>query len=166
MAGKVFFTADLHLGHTSILKFESDKRPFTTIDEHDAQIVERWNSKVDSRDSVWVLGDVLFGRRSFDLLHHLKGTKKLVLGNHDQYPIADYALHFSRVMGVAQYKGCILSHVPVHPNQLERRFLANIHGHLHSKSLNDPRYICVSLEHWDLYPAPAEEVMARVPTVS
>lgn len=53
----------------------------------------------------------------------------------------------------------ILTHVPVHPNQLEHRFQKNIHGHMHSKKLEDPRYVCVSLEHTGLAPVLLQHVI-------
>ena len=42
---KVLFTGDLHFGHENVLKF--DGRPFDTVEEMDAELVRRWNNKVD-----------------------------------------------------------------------------------------------------------------------
>lgn len=55
-----------------------------------------------------------------------------------------------------EFDGNILTHIPVHPYQLEYRFKYNIHGHMHSKALDDPRYICVSAERVNLTPIPYE----------
>ena len=39
--GKVFFTSDLHFGHTNVITF--DKRPFETVDEMDAELNDMKN---------------------------------------------------------------------------------------------------------------------------
>ena len=39
---RVFFIADLHLGHTNMAL----KRGFATVEEHDEHIIEKWNSVV------------------------------------------------------------------------------------------------------------------------
>lgn len=155
---RVFVTADTHFRHRNILRFEPVARPFSTIEEHDQAIVDRWNAVVRPRDTVWHLGDVLFGRQSFEILRGLNGIKKLVLGNHDHYPTLLYLEHFTRVCGVAELRHCVLTHVPVHPNQFGR-YRANIHGHLHSRALEDPRYINVSVEHTGMAPVLLDELL-------
>ena len=158
---RTFLIADTHIGHRNILKFEPFHRPFNSIEEHDEAIVERWNSVVRPNDHVWHLGDVLFGKKSFDVLARLNGTKKLILGNHDHYPNQEYLKYFTKIFGVAELGGCILSHVPVSPTQFTR-YKANIHGHTHSGSVGDARYICVSAEHINLTPVPLEIILERV----
>ena len=151
MSNLVFVTSDTHFGHKKIFLFEPEARPFTTVEEHDDELVYRWNNTVKKHDTVWHLGDVLFGEESFETLKRLNGVKKLVMGNHDQYPIEKYVEHFSQIYGAAKYRDCVFTHVPVHPGQL-RRFKANVHGHLHSKTLDDPRYLNACVEHWNLAP--------------
>lgn len=163
MSGRLFVIGDTHFGHHNILGFESAHRPFATIEEHDEALVERWNAVVRPRDTVWHLGDVLFGRHSFRHLSRLNGTKKLVAGNHDCYPTALYLEHFNRVVGSAEVKGCILTHIPVHESQF-RRYKLNIHGHLHSRRIADPRYVCVSAEHYGLAPVELDRVIAEATT--
>ena len=148
---RVFVISDTHFGHRKIIEFESAARPFLTIEEHDAALVERWNAVVTKRDTVWHLGDVFFGTNGHHILGELNGYKRLVLGNHDHYPLGVYQAYFGKIYGAAEYDGCLLTHVPVHPNQL-LRYRKNIHGHMHSKSVGDPRYVCVSAEHTGLAP--------------
>lgn len=153
-----FFIGDTHFGHAKVLTFEAEFRPFATIEEHDEALIDRWNSVVRKRDTVWHLGDVLFGRHSFRHLARLNGTKKLVAGNHDCYPTAAYLEHFNRVVGAAEVAGCLLTHIPVHESQF-RRYRLNIHGHLHSRKIDDKRYRCVSAEHNNLTPIAIDEVL-------
>lgn len=158
---RVFIISDTHFGHAKILEFQAHTRPFRDIGEHDEALVMRWNGVVRPKDTVWHLGDVLFGRDSFAILGRLNGIKKLVMGNHDRYPSRLYLEHFNSVSGAVKFNGCILTHVPVHPEQFGR-YSANIHGHLHSKTLEDERYINVSADHIGLAPVPLDEIMERI----
>lgn len=150
---EVFLIADLHIGHTNIIRFEAAKRPFSTIEEHDETLIDNWNKLVGKRDTVWVLGDVAMGKRSLEQVGRLRGLKKLVMGNHDTYRASDYERYFTKVYGVAKYDGLILSHVPVHPGQ-SYRFRGNVHGHTHSKRLDSIWYHCVSVEQLPIFGQP------------
>lgn len=155
---RVFIIADTHFGHSKIIELESAARPFASVEEHDNELVRRWNDTVGPKDTVWHLGDVLFGAAAFSTLAKLNGVKRLVMGNHDHYPAAKYLEHFNSIHGTATTHGYILTHVPVHPGQFER-FAGNIHGHLHSHTLDDPRYINVSAERINLTPALLDTVI-------
>lgn len=160
MAGRVFVIGDTHFGHHNIIKFAPERHIFDTIEAHDDELVRRWNDTVGPKDVVWHLGDVLFGTRSFEHLAKLNGIKKLVGGNHDMYATQRYLEHFNVVVGAVDVRGFILTHIPVHPSQFTR-FEGNIHGHLHSKKIDDPRYVCVSAEHTDLRPKPIDLVISE-----
>lgn len=151
MTNRVFVIADTHLGHSNIINYEPDKRPFSSIEEHDEELVRRWNDTVRKNDTVWHLGDAVFGAHNLPILGRLNGYKHLVMGNHDHYPVEEYLKYFAKLHGAVHYRDFILTHVPVHPNQLGR-FRGNIHGHLHSHKVPDPRYVCVSAELTNLAP--------------
>lgn len=155
------FIGDTHLGHGKILVFEKEARPFSSVEEMNETIIERWNSVVRPNDLVWHLGDVLFGSENFSLLARLNGKKRLVMGNHDHHPTALYLEHFEGVYGAVKEYGMIYTHIPIHPNQFYR-FKANIHGHLHSDQLEDKRYVNVSAEQNNLTPISLEEIMERL----
>lgn len=160
---ETFFIGDTHFGHKNIILFDAIKasRPFSNIEEHDEEIVRRWNSVVSKGDIVWHLGDFAFSSKAIATGGRLNGNKRLVLGNHDHYPTAEYLKYFHKVYGAATLKGDILlTHIPVHPKQLER-FKVNVHGHLHTHCLEDMRYINVSCEQINLTPVPMEWVRQR-----
>lgn len=158
------FISDLHLGHAKVINpdFEAKYRPFETIEEHDQGLVDNWNSVVGEKDTVWVLGDVAFTLEGLAHMGQMKGKKKLVLGNHDRFPIEAYLKHFKKVYGtVAWKKKTVLTHVPIHTGEFRDRFSLNLHGHLHSKSVKvnvdgkmveDWRYLNVSVERINLRP--------------
>lgn len=149
---KVFVTADTHFGHSNIIDFEHEFRPFASIEAHDKEIIARWNAVVQLDDTVWHLGDVFFGKNGHWPLAQLNGYKRLVLGNHDHYPLEVYQQYFNAIHGAAERKHCLLTHVPVHPGQFHR-YAKNIHGHLHHLEIaDDSRYVCVSMERTGLAP--------------
>lgn len=160
MGNRVFVIADTHFGHHNILKFEREHRRFDSIEEHDDELVRRWNDTVAPKDTVWHLGDVLFREETFEVMRRLNGVKKLVMGNHDKYPTFKYLEHFNSVHGCVKMRDCILTHVPVHPYQFGR-FKGNIHGHMHAHKMEDPRYVCVSAEQTGLAPVLLDTVMQR-----
>lgn len=84
---KILFTADLHFGHTNILKHQPN-RPFAQeVDTkaHDEYMLNLWKSSVGKRDLVYILGDLTFFKSedARHLLEKLPGQKFLIQGNHD-----------------------------------------------------------------------------------
>ena len=158
---RIFVISDTHFGHKNILEYEAAARPFRTIEEHDEAIVERWNSVVKSGDIVYHLGDVAFGKQALKNVARLNGTKHLILGNHDSLPIQKYLDVFDSVHGSVILNKHVLTHIPVHPSQFRSRFRANIHGHLHSKTLEDERYVNVSAEHHNLTPVRIDKLYLK-----
>ncbi len=77
-----FFTSDFHIGHEKSIEF--DKRPFQNLDEMHRTLITRYNSTVPDSGICYFLGDM--GNKSEDMrkvITQLKGTKVLILGNHD-----------------------------------------------------------------------------------
>jgi len=50
-----WYTADHHFAHKNIIKY--CKRPYSTVEEMDADLIEQWNSVVRPDDIVYHLGD-------------------------------------------------------------------------------------------------------------
>jgi calcineurin-like phosphoesterase family protein len=154
-----FFIGDTHFSHKGIIQFDETKpfRQFDSIEEHDEELIRRWNSVVTRKDNIWHLGDFCFGAKNIAIAGRLNGYKRLVMGNHDVYDINEYLKYFSKVFGAAQYKEMILTHIPVHEGQFGR-YKFNVHGHLHTKVLDDPRYVNVSCERINLTPISFDEI--------
>ena len=188
--GNRFVISDTHFGHTnSWEKFKLPNgdplRPFTSTEEMDEAMVERWNAKVRPGDTVYHLGDVVINKKSLHHVKRLNGKKRLVRGNHDIFKDQDYRdVGFDSLYGVRVFVDqFILSHIPLHPDCVTDRFRVNVHGHLHANEVMrtrkvggefaeglgiteitevDPRYLCVSVEHTNYEPLSFEEVEARI----
>lgn len=76
-----FFTADPHFGSSRHLEYS--RRPFSTVTEMDDYLIEQWNNKVTSNDTIWILGD--FG--SYSKLAFLNGHLKLLMGNYEYHDL-------------------------------------------------------------------------------
>ena len=184
-----FVISDTHFGHTnSWEKFKLPNgdplRPFTSTEEMDETMVDRWNAKVGPNDVVYHLGDVVINRKSLHHVKRLNGKKRLIRGNHDIFKDQDYRdVGFDSLYGVRVFVDkFILSHIPLHPDCVTDRFRVNVHGHLHSNEVMrtrtnmvhgymtglvtepDPRYLCVSVEKTNYEPLSFDEVEARIKT--
>lgn len=80
-----YVTADLHLGHTNIIKYCD--RPFIDVDEMNRTIVNNWNKVVKKGDDVYILGDICMELTDEikKLLDMLNGNLFLINGNHDKF---------------------------------------------------------------------------------
>lgn len=157
----VYVIADTHFNHKNILKV----RPrFATVEEHDTTIVHNILKTCGKRDSLYILGDVCLGPQSFDYLRQIaEGVEFLhiVLGNHDGErsvaPSVEQLMSLCKgVYGMKKYKRAWFTHCPMHPEELRGKI--NIHGHMHDKVIDDPRYVCVSCEQVDYTPINVETI--------
>ena len=157
-----YYISDTHFGHLGVCQFlnsdGSKLRPFDTPEEMDKHMIDKWNSIVNEKDTVYHLGDVVINRRCLPILNKLNGRKILVKGNHDIFRLRDYAKYFEDIRAYIVKDKYILSHVPIHPDS-KARFKGNIHGHLHSRSLGDPFYLNISVEKINYKPISWEEIL-------
>ena len=174
----IYFTSDLHLSHNK--EFLYSPRGFSNVLDMNETIIKRWNSVVNDDDIVYVLGDVVFGDldKAKNNLQRLKGSIKLVLGNHDgTTKIEMYKtlpnieiLGYSSVLTYRK-QHFYLSHYPtITSNFLEDKPLKsrtiNLCGHTHTK---DPFFnwdqgliFHVEVDSNDLYPWSIDKILELV----
>jgi len=138
-----FFTADLHFGHSGIIKFCD--RPFEDVAEMDRVLISNWNSRVTNDDHVYVVGDLFYGgrdaagqRKAFETVSKLNGILHLVAGNHD-FPYlknTDYHYLFADVdhLRYLSHEGehIFLCHYPLAEWSGYFRGSWHIYGHIHN----------------------------------
>lgn len=161
----IFVISDTHFGHTNMLKFVgvdgvTPVRVFSSVDEMNETIIDRWNATVRPSDHVYHLGDVAIVKRDLILVKRLQGKLRLVAGNHDIY-FEEYAKYFQKVCGSRVLDNMLLTHFPVHPTSLGR-FLGNIHGHIHERPSPSGPYLNVSVEAVDYTPVSLEDAKQRL----
>lgn len=140
---KIFYISDLHLGHQNILRF--DNRPFSSLEEMENVMVEKWNSRVTDKDFVYIIGDFIWGKDSGwpEKVSKFKGKKILIRGNHDpkQLSKATRKLFYDAkdYMEIRDnYRNVILCHYPImfyrHSFNLNQYMLC---GHVHITKENE-----------------------------
>ena len=134
---KYWFGSDFHFGHNNIIDFM--KRPYATIEEHDAGLVATWNKYVAPWDIVYVIGDFSFLRpeRTTAILKQLNGQKNLVRGNHDHTKDLASQDGWNRVIHYHEQRmdsdRIILSHFPIMSWHQMHRGAYHLHGHSHGQ---------------------------------
>jgi calcineurin-like phosphoesterase family protein len=86
----IYFTSDLHFGHKHILEHNPNRAIVggfsqNDIESHDKWLIDKWNSTVQKKDIIYILGDFSFHSPEVTekLVQKLHGYKFLILGNHD-----------------------------------------------------------------------------------
>ncbi len=154
-----WFISDTHFGHVNILEYEKEHRPFSCLEDMHEALVDNWNSVVSKFDKVYHLGDFCFGRKNIEIAARLNGNKRLIMGNHDVYGAQEYLKYFKSVHGVMFWNTGVLSHMPIYN---ETAMMFNLHGHLHSRKLDNPMYVNVSCEQNNLTPINADAIMENL----
>ena len=86
-----YYIADLHFGHRNIISLCN--RPFDNVKEMNQKLIKNWNSVVNDKDNVYIVGDLFFKFQDIEnILASLKGKKRLIIGNHDTDWINDELL--------------------------------------------------------------------------
>lgn len=160
----IFIVSDTHFGHSNILKFTGNDgnliRPrFSSVEEMDEHMVDRWNSTVRDGDIVYHLGDVYF-EKGHQVLKRLRGRKRLILGNHDNGKASYLQCSFEKILMWRMFPefNCVLTHVPIHESGMFK-VQYNLHGHIHQNKSPTPRHINCSVEVQDYTPKSIEELV-------
>lgn len=144
----VFITSDLHFGHKNILKYNTDTRPWASVQEMNESLIEHWNSNIKEQDVVYHLGDFSFlnKEQTQAILSRLNGKVVWVRGNHDQVldklGVPTIGLH------EVSYKGVdiVMCHFPMVVWNKSHRGSIHLFGHCHGSYQHDGRAIDVG---WD-----------------
>lgn len=149
----VFFISDLHFSHHRVIEFKDRWRAkvlgVNTIEEHDETLIRRVNQYVTKRDVLFILGDL----GNHKLINEFKCQKRIHLGNHDKEKFTEYAkLENTEIISCVPYKKHWVVHIPIIQKELFNKNC--IHGHVHSDSIRDPRYINMSVELTCGFPIP------------
>jgi calcineurin-like phosphoesterase family protein len=163
-----YIISDTHFGHRNIIKYCN--RPFKNEDIMDERLVKNWNSVVSESGKVVHLGDFAYPWKEKDsdelitsYRKALNGNIFFLLGNHDKQirKISFWKGLFNtvRTKPMVIHKHFILSHEPV---EILPDGMFNICGHIHEKTIDDPRYFNVSAEQIGYKPIKLSKVMEEL----
>ena len=166
----IYFSADTHFNHANIIKYCN--RPFSSVEEMNEALIEKWNNKVKDNDQIYILGDLIFGNglQANDILNKLNGKKFFIKGNHDPF-LKDKNFNRSLLEWIKDYyvlkvnkQKIVLFHYPI--AEWDGKFHGSIHlyGHVH----NNPfpyelgRTYNVGVDVNNFEPVSLEEILERI----
>ena len=135
----IWFTSDLHLGHSNVLRFTD--RPWDTVAEMNEALVGAINERVAPDDELWVLGDFSYRMSLADARAAREAilcrNVHLVPGNHDRnWETPEAAGTFLVEPPIAQVKfggrRLVCSHFPMMDWAGLGHGSVHLHGHIHS----------------------------------
>lgn len=135
-----YYIADTHFYHKNILQYEN--RPFNTVEEMNKHIIKCWNTKINNKDTVYILGDFAFAKteKIEELLEQLNGNKILIKGNHDIF-LRNKKFNqklFIKIVDYLEIKDgqydLVLSHYPFAIWNKKHYGAIHLYGHVHSAS--------------------------------
>lgn len=172
-----FFTADLHVGHTNIIRYTN--RPFKDSIEMDEALIRNWNELVTNEDTVYILGDFALcpAARAVSILKRLLGTKILIEGNHDRGCLRDpvFRREFKEIHnfleidlppepGTKRGQKIVMCHYAMRVWNRSHRGSIHLHGHSHGTLPDDPKSLSmdVGVDCHNYYPVSSKDILRRM----
>jgi calcineurin-like phosphoesterase family protein len=162
----IYFTSDNHFFHANIIKY--CKRPFSTVEEMNEEMIKKWNEKVGPEDLVFHLGDFGLSKSSeapnapkdpLTLIRtRLNGNIIFVAGNHD---------HNNRNKSIIE--SLIINHgghriyLTHDPKYYRKDFEWNFTGHCHGNNgtfhkIDKSIIVDLSVDCWNFSPVDINEI--------
>lgn len=167
----LYFTSDPHYFHANIIKHVN--RPYSSVEEMNKTLVTNWNNTVSSSDTIYILGDLSFGKTSetINLVKSLKGNKVLILGNHDRKLDKSVKELFSIVEPYLEIKwdnhDIILFHYAMKVWNKSHHGSWQLHGHSHGTLQQDlySRQLDVGVDCHSYTPISIKHIKAYMDTI-
>jgi calcineurin-like phosphoesterase family protein len=136
---KTWVLSDHHFSHKNIIRF--DERPFYSVDEMNAFMVQAHNDLVSPDDTVYFLGDFSFNQKlAAEQIKSLNGKKVLVTGNHDDLRNKAFVEAFDEVHSYLKRKlfghEVVMFHYPIAEWDKMHFGSVHLHGHVHGKDMD------------------------------
>ncbi|MFD2581140.1 hypothetical protein ACFSR6_01465 [Pedobacter vanadiisoli] len=170
----IFFSSDHHFGHQNIISFSD--RPFSSVEEMDEIMIQKWNKKISSSDSIYYLGD--FGLckpdRLREILKQLNGNIYLIKGNHDKSALSCknrfewikdyYELKITDSDNDEKKQRLVLFHYAIKQWNYKRAGSFHLYGHSHGNIIDDPHELSfdVGVDCHNYYPISYTEVKEKM----
>ena len=170
-----FFTSDTHFDDEFAIQYFN--RPFQSVDEMNAVMVERWNHVVADGDMVYHLGDFT----PSDLRHftkwvsQLNGNIRILPGNMDRLWLSDFvtspkvqvippliSLAFEELGKVGQPQVIVLCHYSMQVWERSQHGSWHLFGHTHGKLKGIGKSFDAGVDCTDFVPLSLEQVAEKM----
>jgi calcineurin-like phosphoesterase family protein len=163
--GRIFITSDTFFGREQIIK--KAKRPFDSVEEMDARLIENWNNAVSEEDTVYHLGNFAWNPLVAEkVLSELNGEIIFMLGEYDDALIETltYFDHITILDGqIHEDKDlkAILCHWPLERWKGKSRGVYHYHGSTLKSMKTDMKKmnrVNVCCDNWNYTPQSVEDL--------
>lgn len=148
--------------------FKETRGFFDNIDQMHEAMIENHNARATNATDVWIIGDFAMSddeakvRKVFE---KMKGRKHLIVGNHDNRAVLNQRWSSPpRFAHTVKDRGrkIFLCHYAIHswPGFYNGHF--HFFGHTHGRLPTHGRMMDVGVDAWNLVPATASEIIARM----
>ena len=172
---QTFFTSDTHFDDPYSIQYFN--RPFKSVDEMNAVMVERWNHVVTEHDTVYHLGDF-----TLDDIHHftswvsqLNGTIKILPGSHDHPWLKDFrasdkvqvlaplvSLEFPDIVAGTSPQVVVLCHYSMQVWDRSNHGSWHLFGHSHGKLEGIGLSFDVGVDCTEFTPLSLDEITSKI----
>lgn len=159
----VFYTSDNHFYHKNILKY--CPRPWSTVEEMNEGMIQRWNSVVGPEDVVYHMGDFAFGsvEKQRAIRVRLNGHIIIIRGNHDRGHENLKAIGFEASCNSMERDDGGVRWLLIHnPYGVTAKHV--LCGHVHEKWARKGNVINVGVDVRDFTPVTIEQLRSRPET--
>ena len=177
----IYATSDLHLSHNK--PFVYAVRGYSSIEEMNQSLIDKYNATVSDDDEVYILGDLCLGGgdsliNNFKMLNQLNGKIHIILGNHDtstrrkMYEALPQVVSISYAEMIQYHKyHFYLSHYPTLTSNLDddkplRARTINLCGHSHATDpLADWEKGCIvhcEVDAWNGFPVSLDTIIEKM----
>ncbi|WP_298914029.1 metallophosphoesterase [uncultured Roseobacter sp.] len=166
----IWYTADTHFGHENIIGFCD--RPFTSVAQMDAVLLENMWKLVKPEDQFWILGDFAFGAKAKEsayveqIFNQLPGAEHhLIIGNHDHKPTLELPWksisHLAELRDGPQNQPNTLCHYPMITWNHARKGGLQFFGHVHENWRGSRNSVNVGVDVWNFMPVTFDDIARR-----
>jgi calcineurin-like phosphoesterase family protein len=165
----IWFTSDTHFGHNAIIRFSN--RPFSSVEDMDETLIQRWNERVKPNDLIWHLGDFAFHKTPTqleELFNRLNGTKCLITGNHDHNDTRRLPWTIIKALttiGFDKKLPIVLCHYGMRVWDRSHHGSLHLYGHSHNTLPGNNQSLDVGVDCWDYRPINIDEIRGRMKTL-
>lgn len=175
----IYFTSDTHFCHQP--EFLWKPRGFSSVEEMNEAIIERWNSIVKPNDIVYHLGDTMLNdnEKGIEYFKRLNGQIFLIFGNHDSEARRNllfsecrdkmlggwyaYQIKYNKMIIYMSHYPTLTANYDVEMNKHFTQHVLNICGHTHKKEKfldeKNPFMYNVCLDAHNCYPVHIDDII-------